>query len=145
MGKTSFSGPAFGAYTLLWSGTSDGLGNSTTANTMNSIVVPSYVDWYVTSLHVHRGSTHSTAFVGSLVDDSTTIATVALTSSLANVAGSTSPTKTPGEFIGLQVLGGSSLVFTVHNGGSSVASTGVVFHVYGFARYLENSSLVLSE
>ena len=141
MGKTSFSGPVYGAKSLLWSVTSKDVGNSTTANTVAAIIVPAGEDWIISDFHVFRGSTHSTAFVASLVDDSTAIATVAITSSLADQNGSTRIPSTGGEYTGQAVATGSSLAFTIHNGGSSVASSQVMAWVYGFPRWLDTSTL----
>lgn len=140
MGKTAYSGPVFGAQQLLWSAHRDNSGISTTANTIGAITVPAGVDWHVTDMHVYRGSTHSTAFVAALVDDSTTIASVALTSSLAAQSGTVRLTPESGEYDGLRVAAGSALSATVHNGGSSVTSSIVSVWVYGFPRWLQTST-----
>lgn len=141
MGKTAFSGPSFGSISLLWSVNVGQPSNSTSAITLGGIVVPPGQDWYITSFHGHRGnSTHSTATVFTLVDDSTSIATVALTSSLADVSGSTRPTPTAGEYQGVQVASGSSLTITLTNGGSSVASSMVYAWVYGYPRWIPSTT-----
>lgn len=141
MGKTAFTGPVFGAISNLWNVAVQQPSNSTTAITLKGIVVPPGQDWYVTSFHGHRGnSTHSTATVLSLVDDSTTIATVALTSSLANVSGSTRLTPDSGEYQGVRVAAESSLTITLHNGGSSVASSMVYADVYGYIRWIPSTT-----
>lgn len=140
MGKTSFSGPTWGAKQLLWSFSAGKIDFSTAAQTIAGIVVPSGEDWFVTDLHVFRDSTHSTATVIALVDDSTTVADVALTSSGGKVAGSTRPTPDGGEYAGTQVASGSSLTLTLQNGNSSVASTGISAWVYGFPRWLQSDT-----
>ena len=141
MGKTSFSGPVYGARSLLWSVHTDNPGNSTTANTICGILVPPGEDWIVSDFSVWRGSTHSTAFVATLLDDSTSLGTIAITSSAAGVGGSTRIAPTLGEYSGVLVASGSSLTITVHNGGSSVTSSQVHAWVYGFPRWLQESTL----
>lgn len=141
MGKTAFDGPVFGSYSLLWSVNVQQPGISTSAMTLSGIVVPPGQDWYVTSFHAHRGaSTHSTATVFSLLDDSSLVATVALTSSLADVSGSTRPTATSGEYQGVRIASGSSVTVTLHNGGSSVASSMVYAWVYGYPRWIPSTT-----
>ena len=140
MGKTSFSGPVFGAKSLLWSIQADRAQGSTTAVTLGSIIVPPGEDWLITDLHVFRGSTHSTASVVTLTDDSTTIGDVAIASSAAGVAGSTTIVKDTDEYMGKLVASQSSLSLLVHDGGSSLASAGWQAWVYGYPRWLQTSS-----
>ena len=140
MGKTSFDGPVFGAKSLLWSAQADRAAGSTVAVTIGSITVPAGEDWLVTDLHVYRGSTHSTASVVTLTDDSTTVGDVAVTSSLAGVSGSTAVAKDADEYIGKRVATGSVLALTVHDGGSSLASSGWQAWVYGYPRWLQTST-----
>jgi hypothetical protein len=140
MGKTSYDGPVFGAKSLLWSVQHDRAQGSTVAVTMGSITVPAGEDWLVTDLMVYRGSTHSTASVVALTDDSTQIADVAVTSSLAGVGGSTAVAKDTDEYIGKKVATGSVLALTVHDGGSSLASAGWQAWVYGYPRWLQSST-----
>jgi hypothetical protein len=139
MGKTAYSGPLYGAKALLWAVNSKDIGNSTTANIVASIIVPAGQDWYATDIHAYRGSTHSTAFSAAFTDDSTTIGSVSITSSAAGVAGATIVTPTAGEFEGQRIAAGSSVSFTVHNGGSSVASSQVFGWLYGYIRYVDSS------
>ncbi len=139
MGFTRFTGPVYGAKSLLWAVESKDVANATTVNTITSIVVPPGQDWYVTDFHVHRGSTHSTAFVASITDDSSAVATVAITSSAADILGSTQPTPTAGEREGVQILSGSTVALTVHNGGSSVASSNIHAWAYGYIRFVDSS------
>lgn len=139
MGKTSYEGPVYGAKSLLWQVSSKDVANSTTPNQVAAITVPAGQDWYVTDFHVFRGSTHSTAFTATLTDDSTTVSTVPITSSLGGQMGSTIVTPTAGEFEGQRIAAGSSVSFNVHNGGSSVASSAVFGWVYGYIRYVDSS------
>lgn len=139
MGKVSVSGPLYGAKSMLWSVSSKDIANSTTPNVVASIIVPAGQDWYATDIHIFRGSTHSTAFVGAFTDDSTTIGSVSITSSLAGVTGASIVTPTAGEFEGQRIAAGSSVSFTVHNGGSSVASSAIFGWLYGYIRYVDSS------
>lgn len=140
MGKTAFSGPVYGAKSLLWMAHRDNQVISTAVATFAGINVPAYEDWYVTELKAWRGSTGSTDFIVALVDDSTSVATVAITSSLAAVAGSTTIAATGGEFEGYQILNGSSLTLTVQNGNSSVVgSSDFTAWVYGFIRFIDST------
>jgi hypothetical protein len=139
MGKTAFSGPAFGAKSLLWAIPYINSTNSTSAITVAQVTVPAGEDWYITNFHGFRGSTHSTALVLTLTDDSTSIATLAFTSSGAAASASTRLTPDAGEYDGVRVLTGSVLAMTLHNGGSSVASSGVHAWVYGYPRWIPST------
>jgi len=142
MGKTAFNGPVYGAKSLLWSVQADNLPISTAAQTVASITVPPGEDWVITDFAVFRGSSGSTDFTARLVDDSTAIASVAITSSAASGSGSTRLAKTDGEYTGTLVAEGSVLSFTVQNGNSSaVGSSAVYGWAYGFPRWLQASTL----
>ncbi len=69
MGKTSFSGPAFGAYGLLWSAGQEVGITSTAASTIANLTVPVGQDWYICHVMASRESTGSTALVVSLLDE----------------------------------------------------------------------------
>lgn len=139
MGKTAFSGPAFGSKSLLWSVPYINSTNSTSAFTVATIAVPDGEDWYITNLQGYRGSTHSTALVLTLTDDSTTIANIAFTSSAAQARASTRLTPDAGEYEGVRVASGSVLALTLQNGNSSVASSGVHAWVYGYPRWIPST------
>lgn len=140
MGKTSFKGPVFGAKGLLWSYQKETVAASTAIQTLASIDVPDGEDWFITRVDALRGSTHSTAFVLTLVDDSTSIATVAITSSAANSTGSTTLTPDSGEYMGVKVESGSSLALRLTIGTSSAASSGIHCWVYGYQRFNSTAS-----
>lgn len=140
MGITRFSGPAYGAKALLYTVSRDNLANSTVVQTVASILVPTYQDWLLTEVHVFRGSTFSTALTVRVLDDSTAVASVAITSSLANVAGSTTVAADGGEYEGLAIAGGSSVVIDLANATSSVAgSSGITVALYGFIRWIAST------
>jgi hypothetical protein len=118
------------------------MGVSTAAQVIAGIVVPAGEDWILTDFAAHRGSTFSTATVLTLVDDSTSLGTIALTSSGGNVSGSTRIAAAGGEYTGTVAASGSSLTVTIANGNSSVAaSSAITAWVYGFQRWLDTSTL----
>lgn len=140
MGKTAFSGPVYGAKSLLWTITRDNVAISTAAQTLRSIVLPTYEDWYVTEFRGWRGSTGSTDFTLTLTDDSTAIANVTSASSAAGIALSTTLTPDAGEYEGVRVAAGSSLSVTMQNGNSSaVGSSDVAAAVYGYIRFINST------
>lgn len=142
MGKTAFSGPAWGSYSLLWTAAQEAAIVSTAASTIANITVPVGEDWYIMRLAASRESTASTALVVALLDDSTSIATVAITSSLADASGSTRLTPDSGEYEGLKVASGSvlSLVITgANSSAAALASSGVKAWVYGYPRWLPST------
>src|SRR3990167_2012900 len=144
MGKTAFSGPVYGAKSLLWSMQRDNtLTASSLASTIAAIRVPAYEDWYVTELKAYKGSTYSTAFVLQLTDDSTVIADVATTSSLAGVLMSTTPAADAGEYEGKRVAANSTLALVLADGGSTTAgSSNVAAWVYGYIRDIDSTRAV---
>lgn len=142
MGKTAFSGPAFGAQSLLWTASQEAAIVSTAASTIANITVPVGQEWFITHLAASRESTASTALVVSLLDDSTSIATVAITSSLADASGSTLLTTESGEYLGTRCLTGSVLSLVVTGANSSaaaLASSGVKAWVYGYPRWITST------
>jgi hypothetical protein len=139
MGKTAFSGPVYGAKSLLYGSHRENfLITSTVTETEAKVVVPAYEDWLVTEFSVFRGSSGSTAVnqVFGVDDDSTTIANVVTASSAAGIVLSTTLATTPGEYEGTLVLGGSTLSLQSWRSGSSVAPcSNVTFAVYGYIRF----------
>lgn len=144
MGKSTPSGPVYGAKSLLWAVHRDNcVVTSSLTQTVASIRVPAYEDWFVTEFKAYRGSTGSTSFVLALTDDSTQVADVAITSSGAGEMGSTTPAPTPGEYEGVRVAANSTLAITLANGGSTaVGSSDVTGWVYGYIRYIDSTRAV---
>lgn len=140
MGLTRFSGPVYGAKSLLWSYKADNIAVSTAASTVTSLTIPAGQEWFVTDFHAFRGSTFSTAFVITLLDDSTVVANLAITSSLAAQSASTTPTATAGEYEGVQIAGLSTVTMTVQNAASSAAgSSDVQAWAYGYIRFVSST------
>lgn len=147
MGLTRMSGPLYGAKSLLWSfSRSSTVAPSTSITTFAQMIVPAGQDWYITDFHAFRESTHSTAFVLSLSDDSTratastrTVADVAITSSLAAQNASTVVSVDAGEYEGRRVAAGSTLTLQLANGGSSVTASPFTAWAYGFIRFVSST------
>lgn len=145
MGKTAFSGPVYGAKSLLWSVHRDNYlpsATDTTTITIASIRVPAYEEWFITEFKAFRGSSGSTAVTTTLnlTDDSTVVASLATTSSATNLMLSTTPAATAGEYEGVYVAANSTLSIAIDNGGSSAAiSSHVTAWVYGFVRFLSST------
>lgn len=145
MGRTAYSGPVFGAKSLLWMAHRDNVlsaANSTVTETLGKVRVPVGEDWYVTEMQIYRGSSGTTAATATfqLTDDSTVIADLATASSVTGLMLSTNVTPTAGEYQGLQVLSNSTLAAQVTHGGSSAAiSSDVTMWVYGYIRYVDSS------
>lgn len=110
------------------------------------MVIPAGQDWFISDFHVFRESTHSTAFVASLVDDSSraqassaAVANVALTSSLAAQVGSTVVAADAGEYEGRRVAAGSTLSLTIASGNSSVSASPMAAWTYGYIRFVSST------
>ena len=148
MGKTALSGPLYGAKSLLWWVHRDdqlAAATSTTVDTIATIRVPSYEDWFVTEFKAYRGSSGTTSVTTTytLLDDSTSVADLATTSSAAGIMLSTIIAKTAGEYEGQRVAANSTLAVSIGHGGSSAAiSSDVTFWVYGYIRYNDSTRAV---
>jgi len=143
MGRTAFSGPVYGAKSVLLTGLLSAMSSGTgdpISTVMLKTIVPSYEDWYLTEFTAHRQSTGSTSLRMTLDDDSTELSSIALNSSLAEQNVLNTITPTGGEFEGVQVLGGSTLSVLIKTGSSGVpASSGITATVRGFIRYLDTT------
>jgi len=151
MGKTAFSGPVYGAKSLLWG--AGPLTVSTGASTalVCATVVPPYEDWYVTEFKASfsTGSSAGNAFILKSEGGSSGLpryqgqaSTVAQTIATINSGTSTSlnalatVTATAGEYEGLYVPAGSTLriVSSCVNPLSKVSLS-----VAGFIRWVNSS------
>lgn len=136
MGKTAFSGPAFGAKgTLMFTG-------PVAASTGSSAVfagciVPSGEDWYITEISLHRNSTGSTNFVVSVHDDSTLVGSVGVGGSSAAASGITVVTADAGEYAGMRVASGSTL--TLSHSSHAGPNINVTAAVYGYPRWIPST------
>lgn len=142
MGKTSFSGPVYGAKATLFtayqhtqsSGAGDGI-NSTIAK----VTVPAYEDWYATELFASRGSTGSTGLICRVLDDSTALVSVTLNSSLADASSGAIVTADGGEYEGSRIVAGSVVSFTLVNSSVTPTSSNITMTLRGFTRLIDST------
>lgn len=136
MGKTAFSGPAFGAKATLFSAT---FAASTGSSAVCAgTIIPAGEDWYATELSVFRSSSGSTDFTISLQDDGTTIGSVNVNgSSIAGGSGIARFTPTSGEYQGLLMASGSTLTFS--HSSHAGPNAGVTVVLRGFPRWIAST------
>lgn len=149
MGKTAFSGPVYGAKSLLWQACAFSSGGTTRVASVT--VLPPYQDWYVTEVTASfsTGSSAGNAFILKTEGGSTTIpryqgqaSTVAQTLTTLNSGTSTSLntiatlTPTAGEYEGVYVPAGST-VRLVSSGVNPVSQPNV--SVYGYIRFIPST------
>jgi len=163
MGYTRFSGPVYGAKSLLWTfgpyAQTGSSGASTVLVTANALrTVPGYEDWYVTEVELRTSTNSSVASAHGVYlkseGGSTTVpqrpdgkaSTVAQTvASIVNAAGSTTwstvvtVTATAGEVEGCYVPAGSTM--RIVSSGVSLLG-GLQINVYGYPRYIDSSRAV---
>ena len=142
MGKTAFSGPVFGAKSLLATvrlDVSSGGGNGV-STTIGAAIVPAGEDWYVTDFFAGRESTGSTSYGLSVDDDGTNVSSVTFTSSLAGQRQLVAITADAGEFSGKQIAAGSTITFRCVQSSVIGASSGVQVSLYGYPRYIAGST-----
>lgn len=161
MGKTAFSGPVYGAKSLLWNYGPFADAHSTGASTgllnPNAVrVVPPYEDWYVTEVQVacstnssvaaahafylksEGGSTTGIPFRadGKPSTVAQTIASIVTGGGSTTFTGSTNPPATAGEYEGVYVPAGSTLRLV----SSGVSAAGnVQFNIMGFIRWISST------
>lgn len=137
MGKTSFTGPVYGAkQTLLCVGPVAASTGSSAA--FYGTIVPAGEDWYPTEISLYRNSTGSTNLVVSLLDDSTLIGSVGVGGSSATAASVIAVfTKDSGEFEGTKIASGSTitLVHSSHAG----PNANLCVTISGFRRFISSS------
>lgn len=132
MGKTAFSGPAFGAKATLAGYT---LVSAASSGAVAGTIVPPGEDWYATEITFYRSSTGLSTFAVSLLDDSTVVGSVAST---AGTAGGWLARFTPdsGEYQGVKIASGSLVEFS-HNS----TQTGVVaVTLSGYRRWIPSTT-----
>jgi hypothetical protein len=132
MGKTSYSGPVYGAKATLFS---FGPVNAATSTVLGGVVVPAGEDWYATELSVFRNSTGSTTAIVSALDDSTLVgATAAITSSVTAASAIKIFTPDGGEYEGTRIASGSTVTFTV-----SDTNLGLLVSLSGYRRFINST------
>ena len=159
MGKTAFSGPVYGAKSLIWS-CGPSAAASTSASTVaafaqpgySRIVVPAYEDWYVTEAHLVCSTASTVAAAASWKlkveggsttvprggGDSTNAATILtiLSGGSSNVEKRATAAVTAGEFEGTWCPAGSTIRWV-----SSYADAPTLpkMNVYGFIRFINST------
>jgi hypothetical protein len=158
MGKTAFSGPVYGAKSLLWSygpfADTHSTGASTGLLNVNSVrTVPPYEDWMITEVVAHVSTNSTTAGHGLYLkseggsttgivraDGNVSTATQTLASFTTGVSsvftGSTTVAATAGEYEGKWVPAGSTL--RIVSSGVSVMGN-VQVNVMGYIRYVNST------
>ena len=160
MGKTSFSGPVYGAKALIWK-CGPAAAASTSASTVNAftqpgygrIVIPPGEDWIVTGarlvcstcstvaaaaqwkLKVEGGSTTILRSNGQDSTNAATILTIASGGS-SNVEGFSAAAVTPGEYEGTWCPSGSTLRWC---SSYADAPSNPTMNIYGFIRFVSST------
>ncbi len=159
MGKTAFSGPVYGAKSLLWTAGPSAAASSGTSTVAAFLqggysrrVVPAYEDWYVTEAYLTCSTASTVAGAAQWIlkteggsttlprgggnsTNAATILTIA-TGGSSNVEGSAIAAVTPGEYEGTWCPAGSTLRWV-----SSAASLPSLpqMQVMGYIRYVDSS------
>jgi hypothetical protein len=142
MGKTAFSGPLFGAKSLLASvylpDVSSGA-NAGISTTIGGAIVPAGEDWLVTDFYAGRESVGSTDHGFALDDDGSNVSSITLDSSLAQRK-IVAITADAGEFAGKAIASGSTITFRMVTSSGIAASSGIHVSLYGYPRYIPGST-----
>lgn len=138
MGKTAYSGPVYGAQSVLLYGriadVSSGAGDGVSTQ-IGRIVVPRGQDWFLTDFQAARTSTGSTGLGFSLLANSTVLSSLTINSSLADASSLAQLTPDGGEYAGVRVAQNTTLTVRVAQSSVAPASSGVYISVHGFVRY----------
>lgn len=137
MGKTSFSGPVFGAKQTL---IDIGPVNTSTGSSANfwGCVVPAGEDWYVCDISLFRNSTGSTDLAISVLDDSTNVLSVTAGGSSIAFSNTARATADSGEFQGTKVASGSTI--TLAHSSHAGPNINLCIQIGGFRRYLPSTT-----
>lgn len=144
MGKTAFSGPVYGAKSLLWAPFVVAASSGATTQTIATTIVPTYEDWYLTEALYACSSCSTGAAAASSVasfvvkDDSSAIHTATFLGSTATPKLVTI-TADPGEYEGKRVAAGSTITFVVAGGSSAVPMGSIRAEVRGYIRFISST------
>jgi hypothetical protein len=136
MGKTAFSGPVYGAKQTLMAANFNASSGASTIVYAGTIV-PSGEDWFATEVSFYKGDTGSTGLVAVVRDDSTTVSSQAISSSLAGTSTIVIVTKDAGEYEGAKIASGSTVTFEVLS--PTVGTSRVTITLSGFRRFLSST------
>jgi hypothetical protein len=137
MGKTAFSGPAFGAKATLFSAGPVSASTGSSA-IFSGTVVPPGEDWYPTDISLYRNSTGSTNLVISVHDDSTLVGSVGIGGSSIVASNLARFTADSGEYQGLRVASGSTLTLSHSSHAGPNANLTVVLS--GYRRWIPSTT-----
>lgn len=142
MGKTAYSGPIFGAKSLLGfaqvDAVSTGAGDGV-STVVGFCIVPPGEDWYLTDFQAGRESTGSTSYGLAVYDGATVVSSVTIASSLAQQRSNVAITPDAGEFAGRRVASGSTITFRITTSSGLGASSGVSMAIYGYPRFVSST------
>ena len=133
MGRTSFSGPVYGAKGLLFSSYSPTAQMNTTAE-LCEFLVPATEDWYITDLHAYCTATGNEGSIDLESPDGTSLLASNLSLS-ANAGVQRTLVADAGEDEGKRVAAGAR-IYVESTVGASTSATGVMINVLGYIRKL---------
>lgn len=137
MGKTAFSGPAFGAKATLFSAGPVAASTGSSAIFAGAIV-PAGEDWYPTEVSLHRTSTGSTNLAISVHDDSTLVGSVTVGGSSIAASGITRFTADSGEYQGIRIASGSTVTFS--HSSHAGPNAGLTVVLSGYRRWIPSTT-----
>lgn len=136
MGKCAMSGPVYGAKATLFS--FGPVTPSTGATgTLGGTIVPAGEDWFATEVALYRNSTGSTNLVVSVLDDSTSAATVGVGGSSIAAGAVTIFATDGGEYEGYRLASGSVVTFT--HSSHAGPNTNLLVTLRGFTRFINST------
>lgn len=142
MGKTAFSGPAYGAKQLLFSASRDavstGAGNGVSTS-VSACIVPAGEDWFATEFGVFQGSTGSSARAFWVQDDATVVSSITVTSTTTDANSQNVIAADAAEYEGTRIAAGSTVTFWVSNSSAQGAIANVTWRLSGYRRWVESS------
>lgn len=143
MGKTAFSGPVYGAKSLLWSAYVP-VATSGASATYAVTTVPGYEDWYITETFFACSSCStgvaslSSVTTFTIQENSSNLhSPVSMTSTASGVL--TTLPADAGEFEGKRVRAGSTLAFVIAGGSTAVASGSARAEMRGYVRFINST------
>jgi len=143
MGKTAFSGPVYGAKSLLYSAFV-GAQSSASSMTRALTIVPSYEDWYATEAVFQCSSCSTGAASASSVAlfsirKGTTNLNTPVPLDSTDTARLVTITADAGEYEGKRIPAGSTVGFHVDGGDTAVAIGSARCELRGFIRYIDST------
>lgn len=132
MGRTSFSGPVYGAKSLLGVASIGTIGPSVTDSEIAELLVPANEDWYVTDVQAYCLNQGNGGTVDVESPDGTSLLSANITLTTGAAAAGV-VVKTAEEDEGRRVASATRLHVEVTDG-ATTAITGLIVSVYGYIR-----------